>query len=130
MTATGIETNLLSLVIIVGSISGAFLRTMLPYIRALKDAEESGEDKPPFQKHYLFSGVFAIIISGIVAFTLFPSLYATALPDQSLTVVFFSAFLASWGANSIFNEVIASAARRTPTTTTTTTAGAVTTPTK
>jgi len=86
-------------VIVMGLFLGVLLRTILP---ALKKWSKPGEDFV-FQIRYLFTAIVVIIISGVTAFTIFPSF---VIPEGTAFNIFVLAFLSGWGANDLFNTLV------------------------
>jgi drug/metabolite transporter (DMT)-like permease len=97
---------MIAVIVFSASVLGALGRALLPYLRKLKEAAEAGVEPEPFAKKYVFSAVFAGVVSTIVGILLFPTIIANA-PTEALAGVFVYGFIAGWGATSLFNEVLA-----------------------
>ena len=98
----------LALVVFAAAIVGGLARALLPYLRKLA-AAEADPNEVPFQKRFIFTAILAIVTSAIVAVLVFPTIIE-GVPDPNakagLAGVFVYGFLATWGANDLFNQVI------------------------
>lgn len=92
--------------VIIGAILGGVGRQMLPYIRKVAAAEQSG-GTVQYQHRYTATAVFSVIVAGIVAMTLFPQLTANIPAGATLPTIFFSSFLMAWGSTDLFASVAA-----------------------
>ena len=100
------DATIIAALVLLGTTLGALGRTLLPYIQARKTAEETGEEPVGFQKKYVFTAIFAIITSVIVAFSLFDSLVKNVdTTNASATGIFIITFLAGYGTNSVVNGI-------------------------
>lgn len=82
---------------------------MLPYLQKLKEAENTDQPAPVFQKKYIFTMIYSLALSLIAAMTLFPTIAANIPQNLAIAAfpgIFFTTILAGWGANSIINNVI------------------------
>jgi len=86
----------------IGVFVGVFLRTLLPYIRKLKEAQGKNEELG-FDVKYVATAVFSFIVSFIVASLIFPSF---VVPDVLDLYIFLQAFAFGWATNDVINEVI------------------------
>ena len=87
----------------IGVFVGVLLRTLLPYIRKLKDAEEKKEEFS-FDMKYVGTALFAVIVSFITATLIFP---AFTIPEDLLGYIFITAFGFGYASNDLINEIIA-----------------------
>lgn len=109
-----VEVVIVNAVVFGGSVMGGFARAFFPYLRKLKEQEDlEGEGEKPirFQRKYVYTSIFSVILALIVGMTLYPSLIKdidpAGLSDAALAGIFMSSFLAAWGANDIINNVVA-----------------------
>jgi hypothetical protein len=95
-------------VVFIAAIAGGLARALLPYLRMLAAAEAEASEIP-FQRRYLFTVALAVVVSTILAVTVFPGLIS-ALPAEGdvagLGGIFAYGFLATWGMNDIFNQIM------------------------
>ncbi len=92
-----------TIIAFLGVFLGVFFRTVLPYIRKMKEAEERGE-RLPFDFKYLGTAIFAFMVSLTVTLLTFP---AFVIPEQAGIYIFCSAFGFGYASNDVINEVIA-----------------------
>ena len=131
-----VDASIVAGVVFAGVVLGSFGRAMFPYLRKLKEEEDTqvgGREQPiKFQRKYVYTAVFSAIVSLILGMTLFPALFQSAtdgLGEGTLIVngtqiteedvdrktddftplagIFMSAFLTAWGSSSIINNIIA-----------------------
>jgi hypothetical protein len=88
-TSRMVDAALVGAVVFAGCVLGAFGRAMFPYLRKLKDQEDTEAAAGPttekpvkFQRKYVYSAVFSAIVSLIVGMTLFPTLVDSAVNSQ------------------------------------------------
>lgn len=87
----------------IGVFVGVLLRTLLPYIRKLKEAE--GDTKQlAFDIKYVGTAIFAMIISFVVSALIFPTF---EIPETYNVYIFLQSFTFGYASNDLINEVIA-----------------------
>lgn len=86
----------------IGIFVGVLLRTLLPYVKKLKKAEDKNEEFK-FDFKYAGTAIFALVISFVVSTLIFPTF---TIPEIALPYVFAQAFAFGWTANDIINEII------------------------
>ena len=95
-------------VVFAAAVVGGLARALLPYLRKLAAAEAEASEIP-FQRRYLFTVVLSVVTSTILAVTVFPSLVDN-LPASENTAgiagIFVYGFLATWGLNDVFNQIM------------------------
>lgn len=96
----------IELVVLAACIAAGLGRALLPYIRKLKDAEETGSEIE-FSRKYIFTTVYAVVISMIVGLLAYPAIIGTVPSEGALIGVFITAFVGAWGLSDIFNQVTA-----------------------
>ena len=86
-----VDANLVAAVVFGGCILGAFGRAMFPYLRKLKEEEDVEaetakgmirEKAVKFQRKYMYSAIFSVVVSLFVGMTLFPTLVDNAINSQ------------------------------------------------
>ena len=82
-----VDANLVAAVVFGGCILGAFGRAMFPYLRKLKEEEDqaigpTNEKAVKFQRKYMYSAIFSVVVSLFVGMTLFPTLVDNAINSQ------------------------------------------------
>jgi len=106
-----VDGNLVSAVVIVAALLGAFGRAMLPYLRKLKEQEEAenaGTAQPiKFKQRYLYTIVFALITAAAISLTAFPQLTANLPENVPVTSIFILSFLSTWGMGDVVNQIVA-----------------------
>lgn len=86
-----------------GVFIGVLLRTLLPYIRKLKEAKETNTQLL-FDVKYAYTAIVSLFITCVVTLLVFP---AFTIPDVALLYLFCSAFAWGWATNDLVNELIA-----------------------
>lgn len=106
-----VDANLISAVVIIGALLGAFGRAMLPYLRKLKEQEESenaGTAMPvKFKQRYVWTMAFALITAAAISLTAFPQLTANLPANAPVTSIFILSFLSTWGMGDMVNQIVA-----------------------
>lgn len=87
---------------LIGIFTGVLFRTLLPYLRKLKEAEQDGRELP-FDLKYLYTALFSLLVSFIVTMLIFP---AFVVPDVAVPYLFAMAFSFGYTSNGITNEII------------------------
>ncbi len=87
----------------IGVFVGVLLRTLLPYIRKLKEAE-GAEKQLSFDIKYVGTAIFAMIVSFVVSTLIFPTF---EIPETYNIYIFGQSFAFGWASNDLINEVIA-----------------------
>lgn len=87
----------------IGVFVGILLRTLLPYIRKLKDAEKKNEQLT-FELKYVGTAIFALIVSFVVSALIFPTF---PIPDTYNVYIFLQSFTFGYASNDLINEIIA-----------------------
>lgn len=86
----------------IGIFLGVFLRTMLPYLKKLKEAQ-AAKLQFFFDPHFVYTAVLSGIVSFVVTMFLLPSFNQL---DGAPLIVFSSGFTGGFTANSLINEII------------------------
>jgi hypothetical protein len=95
-------------VVFIAAVAGGLARALLPYLRMLAAAEAEATEIP-FQRRYLFTVTLAVVVSTILAVTVFPGLISNVPTDTDvagLGGIFAYGFLATWGLNDVFNQIM------------------------
>lgn len=89
----------------IGVFIGILCRTLLPYIKKLKAAQEK---EPPetvkFDLKYVWTAIVSLFISLIASMLIFPSF---TIPTGAQFYVFLQSFIFGWASNDIINQLIA-----------------------
>lgn len=93
-------------IVLLACISAGLGRALLPYIRKLKEAEETGSTIE-FQRKYLFTTLYSVGISLIFGLLAYPAIIQGTPDTGALVGVFITAFGTAWGLNDLFNQIIA-----------------------
>jgi multisubunit Na+/H+ antiporter MnhB subunit len=93
-----------SLVAFLGVLLAVLMRSLLPYVRRVKEAVDKGGDIPSWSQRYTVTGLFAFFTSLAVALLSFSELTLPAEPT-SLVYVFAVSFGYGWGVNDVYNKV-------------------------
>jgi hypothetical protein len=101
-----VDNTVIEAIVIGGAILGGIGRQMLPYIRQLASAEETGQPLK-YQHRYTFTTIFSVIVAAVVGMTLFPNLLQNVPANGPIASVFISSFLTAWGSASLFANVAA-----------------------
>ncbi len=95
------------IIVFLGVLLAVFVRTMLPYIRKLREARRSDPPKDlPFDKTFLVTAAVALIVSLVTTLLVLPAALAAMPENVSNLVLFSAAFCFGYTANDIINEVI------------------------
>lgn len=92
------------LVVLLACIGAGLGRALLPYIRKMKDAEESGSTIE-FDRKYIFTTVYSVAISLIFGLLAYPAIIQGVPDSGALVGIFIAAFGTAWGLNDIFNQI-------------------------
>ena len=113
-----VDANLISGVVIIGALLGAFGRAMLPYMRKLKEQEEmeNAGSQPPvkFKQRYVWTIVFALVTAMVISLTAFPQLTANLPANAPVTSIFILSFLSTWGMGDVVNQIVATSGNLKP----------------
>jgi len=94
-----------SLVAFFGVLFAVAMRSLLPYVRKIREASDRGEDVPIWSHRYTITGLSALLTGLVVTLLAFPTLTVPAEPT-SLIYVFVVAFGYGWGLNDVYNKVL------------------------
>lgn len=83
----------------VGIFLGCFARAILPFLKKLNQQAEA-ENPPPWKWRYCWSGLVALLVSGIAAMVVLPSFQ---IPDAGM---FPLACAFGWAATDVLNTMI------------------------
>jgi hypothetical protein len=89
----------------VGILTAVLLRTLLPYLNKLADAETKGENSPTWNYRYTWTCISALITSFVTAMLVLPAFNAppTATGQFAILVI---AFGFGWGINDATNKIL------------------------
>lgn len=90
---------------IAGSFAGIFLRTVLAYVKAKREAGVV-DSELFFNKEYAATAIIAAATSGAAAILLFPSIVGQASGSGSAFAVFAAAFSFGWFSNDVINMAV------------------------
>ena len=96
----------IEVIVLLACISAGLGRSLLPYIRKLKEAEETGSTVE-FQRKYIFTTIYSVGISLIFGLLAYPAIIGGVPDTGALIGIFITAFGTAWGLNDIFNQIIA-----------------------
>lgn len=88
-----------------GVLLGTLGRTFLPYIKAFKEAEETG-DKKPFERHYLWTFIFAVVTGLAISLPIWTSLVGNFAPTSSIAAIIIASATSGWGVNDGVNRFV------------------------
>lgn len=88
---------------LIGLFLGILARTLFPYLKKAKEAEEAGNELP-FNKKFTYTAIYSFVSAGIGAIMLFATY--TVPPGLTVIQVGIVAFLAGYVENDIMNRLI------------------------
>ena len=92
-------------IVVIGIFLGVFTRTMIPYLKKLKEAQSAVPPSPfKFDVNFIYTALLSLIISGVATAFLLPTYQMVA--DQVPLLVWSSAFTTGYTADSVINNVI------------------------
>lgn len=89
-------------IVAIGVFLGVFTRTMFPYLKKLKDAQDANQQLP-FDKSYVVTALFSAITSIVATMFIIPTFEALNGPQG---VLFAQAFTTGFTANALINEIV------------------------
>jgi len=88
-----------------GIFVAVLLRTLLPYVDKLREAEERNEALPAWNHRYTWTCISALVTGFVSAMLLLPT-FAMPLTTIGQFAIFIIAFGYGWGVNDVYNEIL------------------------
>ena len=101
-----LDPNTIGVVCFGSILLGTIGRTFLPYIQKLKEAESSEDPKPAFQRHYLWTFIYSVIVSIGISIPLWTTLSPTFTPTSSLILIVLSSASLGYTSNDVINNFV------------------------
>jgi hypothetical protein len=88
-----------------GIVAAVLLRTLLPYAKKLRDAEERGEPTPAWNHKYTWTCITALVTSFVTTLLILPA-FNVPQTTTGLFAIFIVAFGYGWGINDAANKIL------------------------
>lgn len=102
-----VEAWITQVVIFVAVVLGVATRALMPYLKKLQMAEETGQTVQ-FQNKYKFTSIMAFLVAVISASMFFPQALANVPPQTPLFGTFWISFIYGFGMTSFVNSIVKS----------------------